>query len=134
MRVDTMRWIDRWVGIPLAAALVGLHRLWWLIAPRKPPATVRRVAFIELSEMGSTIIADPAMRRARAVFPGCELYFLIFAGNRGSLDVLGTIEPQRTITIREANFLVLALDTFAALWRLRRLRVDLVVDLELFSR
>lgn len=134
MRVDTMRWIDRWVGIPLVAAVVGLHRLCWLIAPRKQPATIRRVAFIELSEMGSTIIADPAMRRARAVFPGCELFFLIFAGNRGSLDVLGTIEPERTITIREANFLVLALDTFAALWRLRRLRVDLVVDLELFSR
>ena len=134
MRVDTMRWIDRWVGVPLVAVLVGLHRLWWRIAPPRRPSSVRRVAFIELSEMGSTIIADPAMRRARSVFPGCELYFVIFEGNRGSLDVLGTIEPHRTITIREANFLVLALDTFAALWRLRRLRLDLVVDLELFSR
>jgi len=134
MRVNTMRWIDRWVGVPLVAVLVGLHRLWWWIAPRRPPTSVRRVAFIELSEMGSTIIADPAMRRARSVFPGCELYFVIFEGNRGSLDVLGTIEPHRTITIREADFLVLALDTFAALWRLRRLRIDLVVDLELFSR
>jgi ADP-heptose:LPS heptosyltransferase len=84
--------------------------------------------------MGSTVIADPAMRRARMVFPGSELYFVIFECNRGSLDILGTIEPERVITIRETNFLLLALDTFAALWRLRRLRLDLVVDLELFSR
>jgi ADP-heptose:LPS heptosyltransferase len=134
MRVDTMRRIDRWVGVPLAALLVGLHRLWWSIWRPARPREIKRIAFIELSEMGSTIIADPAMRRARAVFPGCELYFVIFAGNRGSLDILGTVEPQRTITIRETNFLLLALDTFAVLWRMRRLRLDLVVDLELFSR
>jgi ADP-heptose:LPS heptosyltransferase len=134
MRVNTMRWIDRWVGVPLVAVVVGLHRLWWLIARPGRPRTVNRIAFIELSEMGSTIIADPAMRRARTLFPGSELYFVIFAGNRGSLDILGTIERDRTITIRETNFLLLALDTFAALWRLRRLRLDLVVDLELFSR
>ena len=134
MRVNTMRWIDRWVGTPLAAVLVGLHRLWWLVSQPARPKAVSRIAFIELSEMGSTIIADPAMRRARTEFPGCELYFVIFAGNRGSLDILSTIEPQRIITIREANLLVLAIDTFKALWRLRRLRLDLVVDLELFSR
>ena len=134
MRVDTMRWIDRWVGIPLVAIMVGLHRLWWLISRPARPASIKRIAFIELSELGSTIIADPAMRRARAIFPGSELYFVIFAGNRGSLDVLGTIEPRRTIAIRETNFLLLAIDTLAALWRLRRLQVDLVVDLELFSR
>ncbi len=134
MRVDTMRAIDRWVGMPLAAIMVGLHRLWWLISRPARPKAIKRIAFIELSEMGSTIIADPAMRRARLVFPGSELYFVIFAGNRGSLDILGTVEPDRIITIRESNFLLLALDTFAALWRLRRLRLDLVVDLELFSR
>jgi ADP-heptose:LPS heptosyltransferase len=134
MRVDTMRWIDRWVGVPVAAIMVGLHRLWWLIARPARPGTIKRIVFIELSEMGSTIIADPAMRRARVVFPDSELYFVIFAGNRGSLDILGTIEPDRTITIRESNFLLLTLDTISALWRLRRLGVDLVVDLELFSR
>jgi len=134
MRVDTMRWIDHWVGVPLAAILVGLHRLWWLIFRPARPDPIKRIAFIELSEMGSTIIADPAMRRARLVFPGSELYFVIFEGNRGSLSILGTIEPERVITIRETNFVLLTLDTLAALWRMRRLRLDLVIDLELFSR
>jgi ADP-heptose:LPS heptosyltransferase len=134
MRVDTMRRIDRWVGIPLAALMVGLYRLRWRLARPARPETVHRIAFIELSEMGSTIIADPAMRRARELFPGAELYFVIFAGNRGSLDILGTIEPARAITIREDSFIALTLDTVAALWRLRRLHIDLVIDLELFSR
>ncbi len=134
MRVDTMRWIDHWVGVPLTAVLMGLHRLWWAVFRPARPSRIRRIAFIELSEMGSTIIADPAMRRARVIFPGSELYFVIFEGNRGSLEILGTIEPERIITIRETNFVLLTLDTLAALWRLRRLRLDLVVDLELFSR
>ena len=85
MRVDTMRRIDRWVGIPLAALMVGLYRLRWRLSRPARPETVHRIAFIELSEMGSTIIADPAMRRARELFPGAELYFVIFYGNHSSL-------------------------------------------------
>jgi ADP-heptose:LPS heptosyltransferase len=134
MRVGIMRWIDRWVGVPLVALLLGLHRLWWLIAPPKSPKTIERIAFLGLSELGSTIIADPAVRHARELFPGAEVYFVIFAGNRGCLDILGTINPQQVLTIRESNFLLFVLDSLAAARTLRRLHTDIVIDLELFSR
>ena len=90
MRIATMRWIDRWVGVPLVAMLVGLYRLWWQIVRPRRPRTIERIAFLGLSELGSTIIADPAVRRARALFPGAEIYFVIFAGNRGGPAMLGT--------------------------------------------
>ena len=38
--------------------------------------------------MGTTVLAQPAMRRARAKL-GAELYFVIFARNVGSLDLTG---------------------------------------------
>jgi ADP-heptose:LPS heptosyltransferase len=129
-----MRWIDRWVGVPLVAVLVGLHRLWWLIAPPRRPETIRRIAFLGLSELGSTVIADPAVRLARALFRGAELSYVIFAGNRGSLGMLGTIDPQRVLTIREDDVLGFILDSFAVIRTLRRRQIDIVVDLELFSR
>lgn len=62
--VDAMRRIDRVIGVPLCAIATVVLKLWWLFSARAP-RPVRRILFIELSEMGSTILADPAMRKAR---------------------------------------------------------------------
>jgi len=131
MKVDRMRAIDRWAGIPLCflmTALLGPFK-----RRRGPGPAPKRILFIELSEMGSTILADPAMRKARGLF-GAEIYFVIFRRNRSSLDLLGTVAAENIRVIREDSFFALALDTFSFLiWAWRR-RIDTVIDLELFSR
>ena len=45
---------------------------------------------IELSEMGTTILAAPAMTKAREELKA-ELYFAIFKKNVGSLELLGDV-------------------------------------------
>ncbi|WP_417911908.1 glycosyltransferase family 9 protein [Candidatus Electronema sp. TJ] len=132
MNVDTMRAIDRWLGIPLTFLLTLTLRLRDFFIP-SAPARQQRILFIELSEMGSTILADPALRKAKAKL-GAELFFVIFAGNRGSLDLLGTVPPENIFTLREDSLLVLAADTLRFLRWTRRRGIDTVVDLELFSR
>jgi ADP-heptose:LPS heptosyltransferase len=133
MNPDTMRAVDRWVGVPSCFALtlttrfVGLFRR----APRQTP--IRRVAFVELSEMGSTILADPAMRKTRQKF-GADLYFVIFKRNSGSLDFLGTVPKSNVYTIREDSLLTVLRDTVGFMRWMRRNKIDTVVDLELFSR
>jgi ADP-heptose:LPS heptosyltransferase len=136
MKVDRMRWIDYWVGQPLVAGLAGAHRLWRFFRPEREPTPdhVRRILFIELSEMGSAILADPAMRRARDLYPQAELYFLIFHQNRASLDLLKTVDAGHVLTLRVTSFATLTIDTLGVLYRLWRMRLDLVVDFELFSR
>lgn len=131
IRVDTMRRIDFLVGVPLCILASAVVRLGDLLRPRHagPP---RRMLLIELSEMGSAVLADPAMREAAG--RGAELYFLIFAANAKSLELLGTVPPERVLTIRADSLANLAIDTLRALWRSRRLGIDTVVDLELFSR
>jgi ADP-heptose:LPS heptosyltransferase len=131
MKVDSMRAIDRWVGIPLCFALTRLLRLFVRKAPtRQPP---RRILFVELSEMGSTILADPALRKARDQF-GAELFFVIFRRNAASLDFLRTVPAENVFTLREDSLVTLATDTLAFLAWTRRMGIDTVVDLELFSR
>ena len=131
MKIDSMRAIDRWVGIPLCFLLTLLVRpLTVARRSRKPP---RRILFIELSEMGSTILADPAMRKARSVFRA-ELYFVIFKNNAASLELLGTVPPENVRTIRANSFLALIVDTIGFLFWARRQGIDAVVDFELFSR
>jgi ADP-heptose:LPS heptosyltransferase len=36
------------------------------------------VLFIELAEMGSTVLAYPAMQALKARYPGAQLYFVLF--------------------------------------------------------
>lgn len=83
--------------------------------------------------MGSTILAEPAMRKARDRL-GAELFFVIFRHNVGSLDLVGTISPANIFTIRDTSLFHLAWDSLAFLIWTRRKGIDTVVDLELFSR
>jgi ADP-heptose:LPS heptosyltransferase len=132
MNIDTMRRIDRLAGVPLCAIATLLIRLRdWLHARTVRP--VQRVLFVELSEMGSTVLASPAMRKARAQL-SAELYFVIFKRNVGSLQLVGTISPDNIFTISDASIFTLARDTLAFLLWTRRKGIDTVVDLELFSR
>ena len=126
-----MRAVDRWVGIPLCFALTVVRRLFG--RRRGVPVPPKRILFIELSEMGSTILADPAMRKAQRVFDA-ELFFVIFRRNAASLDFLRTVASTNIYTIREDSLFALAIDTLGFLWWTRRRRIDTVVDLELFSR
>lgn len=132
MNVDFMRSVDRWVGIPLTFLLTLLVKIGGLFSKRQEVKS-QRVLFIELSEMGSTILADPAMKKTAKELNG-EIFFVIFKNNRPSLDLIGTIPPENTFTIREDNLFSLAIDTLRFLSWTRQKKIDTVVDLELFSR
>ena len=132
MNIDIMRAIDRWMGIPLTFLLTcGLATV--RLFSRKQRVKPGNILFIEMSEMGSTILADPAMKKAARELDA-DLYFLIFKKNRESLDLLKTIPAAHIYTIRESNIIVLAVDTVRFLLWLRRKKIDTVIDLELFSR
>jgi len=132
MKVDTMRRIDRYCGVPLCAVATALVSLWRRLRPSAPGA-VKRVLFVELSEMGSTILAAPAMRKAQARL-SAELHFVIFARNVGSLHLLELVPPDNVFIIRDTSLAHLAADTLAFLRWTRRRSIDTIVDLELFSR
>jgi ADP-heptose:LPS heptosyltransferase len=88
---------------------------------------------MELSEMGSTVIANPAMQKAKDKL-GAEIFFLIFERNVESLRLLNTVPEANIVTIRETSLPVLALDSLRFLRWARKAKIDTVVDLELFSR
>jgi len=132
VKVATMRRVDYFAGLPLCFLATQLLRLVRLAALRGG-APAKNVLFVELSEMGSAVLADPAMRKMRAA-TGCELHFLIFRSNAASLRLLGTVPRDNVFTIRSGRFLHLAVDTLRFLAWARRRRIDTAIDLELFSR
>ena len=131
MKVDTMRKIDYWAGIPLCFVISLALRIVGLFAPGRR-VTPKNVLFIELSEMGSAIIVDPAMRKMQRA--GASLHFVIFKSNAASLRLLGTVPEENIFTIRSEGLVPLALDALKFLLWTRERRIDTAIDLELFSR
>ena len=127
-----MRQIDYYIGVPLCFLGSIFQRLVRLLIKNdmKPP---KNILFIELSEMGSAILVDPAMRKLKKE-TGAELYFAIFKKNKPSLDLLGTIPNENIYIIREHNLFAFIIDTFKFFFWTRKRKIDAVIDLELFSR
>ena len=134
LSVDTMRTIDRVVGVPLCALIspfIALSDKIKHLFGRKDHKP-KKILFIELSEMGSAIIVDPAMRQAQA--RGAEIFFLIFKSNKASLSLLNTVAPENIFTIDASSVVSLIRDTLLFLIKARQHKIDCVIDLELFSR
>ena len=135
MQVDTMRKIDRWAGIPLTFILTCLLKLVELFTGNKKGEMpdVRRTLFIELSEMGSAIIVDPAMRKLQRA-GDAELFFVIFKDNAKSLGILNTVPEQNIFLMRSDNFVNLTIDILKFIKWCRDKKITTTIDLELFSR
>ena len=131
MKVDTMRVIDHYVGVPLCFLLKLVFKVKELIF-RPKEKQPENVLFIELSEMGSAILADPAMRWLKD--QGKTLHFVIFEKNAASLKLLNTIPEERIFTIRPDSLFTLAYDSLRFLAWCRQRNIDTTIDLELFSR
>jgi ADP-heptose:LPS heptosyltransferase len=130
MKLRTMRAVDYWIGIPLC--FLGTLAVRLFGAP-KGPDKPRRILFVELSEMGSTVIANPALEKAKDAL-GAEIFFLIFKRNVECLRLLPTVPEANIVTIRETSVFALALDSLRFLRWVRKAKIDTVVDMELFSR
>jgi ADP-heptose:LPS heptosyltransferase len=135
MTVTQMRRIDYWLGIPACFLLTGVSCLLKIFSfRRRKTFPSEKILFIKLSEMGSTILAHPLIKKAGESLPGSRLYFLTFKRNAALFDILRMVPAENVLTIREDHVFVFVADTFRAVNRMRRERIDIVFDLELFSR
>lgn len=131
MKIETMRKIDYGIGIPLTFVLSLLKFLF--PSRRLNAAGPQRVLFIELSEMGSAILADPAMQRAK-VKHQAEIFFVIFKRNKASLDFLKSVDEKNIFTIQDTSLWRIMADSIRLFFWCEKNKIDATVDLELFSR
>ena len=127
-----MRRIDYWAGIPLCWFCSLVDRLWRTLIPPKL-GSPQRILFVELSEMGSAILAHSMIAHTIERYQATP-YFLIFKKNRPSVDLLGIIPREQVLTVDDSSLLNFLCSLSVTIVRLWRLKLDTVVDLELFSR
>jgi ADP-heptose:LPS heptosyltransferase len=131
LTIERQRRFDRVAGPFLCWLLTLCHRV---KGAEDPPAEVRRILIVLLSEMGSLVLTQPMFDRLRQRHPSATFFVLCSEQNRDALDLLDIIPADQIIVVRTGSQSAFALDSVRAVKRMRALRVDAVLDLELFAR
>ena len=131
MSTDTMRWLDRWLGVPLCF-LLSLGARWRSRRASVVSALPRRVLCIQLAEMGSLVLAAPAVHWLQA--RGVQLWFVSFARNGDCLAVAGLAPVDRVFLWRTQSPWIFAADFLRFLRWAWTLRFDAAIDFEPCSR
>jgi ADP-heptose:LPS heptosyltransferase len=135
MNINLQRWIDRWAGIPLCAAVSGIDAvLRRLRSDDKADQAPRAIVVILLSEMGSLVLAHDMFARLKQRYPDAQLHALLFGKNREILDLMKVVDPANVHTVNDKSLGGLLSSLWKAIGELRRANVDVAIDCELFSR
>lgn len=131
MNIKSQRAVDRYLGVPICVLLSLLGRFRGKASISTPP---RRVLIILLSEMGSLVLAHPMFARLKQLYPEVSIHVLLFAKNREVLDLLNVVPADNVLTLNDGSLSTLLQDSFKAIRALRALKIDAVIDCELFAR
>ena len=129
------QFIDRRAGIALCFLFTLLEKLRLLVIPgarRMQP--VKRILFVKPVEQGAIVLAYGAIKHAVDRVGRENVFVFAFAKNREILDILNVIPRENVITVRDDTMLRFAGDMLGAILRMRRLKIDTAIDLEIFAR
>ncbi len=89
---------------------------------------------IELFEMGASVMVLPAVRHLLERKPDAEIYVLTTIGNRTSWEISDLLAKERIICLDGRSLWSFVSSAARAVRQLRTIGIDLVIDLEKFSR
>ena len=131
MKIQTQRRIDHYVG----TIICRIFSIYYKIFKKRPrPEKPKRILIILLSEMGALVLGYPMFHRLKEKYPGASLHIMLFEKNREVVELLGIIPPENIMAIDDRSLPVFMRTALAALFQMRRLNIDAVIDCELFSR
>ena len=132
-----VRTVDYYAGTLLCFIIslaYGLQKIFTGKTEKIQAQNLKRILFVELSEMGSAVIASPAISRLKKTCQGAEIYFLIFRRNRESVMLTNLIDEDKILTIRDDSLFNFITDLVRLFIFFRRMKFDVCIDFELFSR
>jgi len=132
--MDRMKAIDNWLGLPLCVCMGVLSRLLAKLFPGRHeiPANPRCIVVMKFFGMGSVIQVGPMLRAIRQRYPQSALIFLTFDRTAGPVERMGVC--TEVWQIRTDGLRRFGRDVLSLVYRFARQRVDVCIDLEVFSK
>jgi len=135
MKLQTQRFIDRWVGQLLCAGVSAWVRFTGLFgAPARLGKAPKNILVILLSEMGSIVLAGPMFAELRRKYPGAAIHVLQLRKNQEVSRMLQLTQQENMHTLDDSSGGALIGDILRVSLAMRKLGLDAVIDCELFSR
>ena len=130
MHPDTMRFIDRWAGIPLCffTSLLLLKKN-KTVASKKVADTI---VFIGIAEIGALVVAFPAIQEARKQNPNSRVCFITAPAGKQTLELMG-FDEKDILLIRTSSIQNILGDIIKLRNAFKKVSVSAVV-LEPFTR
>ncbi len=133
MNIGIARTIDRYAGPLVCRAVLGARR--FVCAPAKPAgeqgARVEEIVVIKYFGMGSILLASPAIMALKKRYPSARVTILTLDQNNDMCLLLPSID--RTICLDMSSPLRLAYSYVRAIYKCRRLKPDVIFDLEFLT-
>ncbi len=134
MTPDFMRFVDKWLGIPLCLLLSVVQKLLRPFARKISPDEIQKILIVQISERGAVILGYSAQRKLKELFPRADLHYVIFEEMKESITLLGSVPEANVFTISSKSLAGLFISTMRMIIAVRRTKIDAVLDFELFSR
>ncbi|MHC4445720.1 MAG: glycosyltransferase family 9 protein [Planctomycetota bacterium] len=133
-KMDVMRWVDHWVGLPMCFLLGLFVTLIRKLGVRRSRTISgeRALAVFKFFGLGSIMEATPLLRAMREQYPRAQLIFVTFQENEHLVRKLNICTELRII--RTSSPLHFVLDVIRQVFWLHGQRVEAVIDLEFFSK
>ncbi len=139
MKINTMRWIDDYVGGMLCFTLTIVIKIYGVLSLKVfnkkdslKNLKIENILFVKFFGMGSIILASPVLKAVKDKYPDANIYFMTFSSNKEICEILNVSDLN--VYIRKSSIFLFTLDIIKALVRLNKVRIDLAFDLEFFSR
>jgi ADP-heptose:LPS heptosyltransferase len=129
---DQLRCLDRWAGGAACSLLA-------LTGARRQPRLFRGdtpcdVLVMQLAEMGSMVLALPALEELRARVPGVRLHFLVMKESRALIDALQLAPEERVYALDFSGPAAALRSLWTSLRACRRAKLAASLHFDFFAR
>ncbi len=129
MKIEVQRKIDRIVG-PFLCRLLSFIKKKKIQTETRP----KKILVILLSEMGSLVLARPMLDYIGVKYAGASVYVMLFEKNREVLELLDVVPAENILSITDSSLKRFVVGSIYTLIKLRQMKIDTVIDCELFAR
>lgn len=126
----SIRFLDKYLGILICSVFSLINKFRF----KKDVKHIRNVLIIEIFEMGASIMSYPSIKYIKEKLNNPNIYCLCLEKVKDPWGLSDIIPEKNIITINGTNLFTFVKSLIKQIIFLRRKDLDLVIDLELFTR
>jgi len=134
MKISQMRWLDQWFGSILCACASGVEKMRRLLAGNSDSPIGERLLLIKLSEMGVNVMLGDPMRKLQRTYRRENIWCMAFAESKQIMEIMNLVPCENMLFITTENLFKFTKSLLRAIGVIRKNKIDVVLNLEFFSR